>query len=107
MSLSTKILGQLKPSAASLQVCYTVPSAKKVTARVLVCNQGTATTFRIALSKAGASINVAHYVAFDQAITANDSLSSVSFALAATDIVRVYSASGDVSFTVTGLEVDL
>lgn len=108
MATNPKILGQLKPAAAALSVIYTVPSGKKVTARLMVCNQsGAADSFRVALSKAGASIAVAHYIAFGQSIDANDAVSSVAFGLAATDVVRVYSANGDCSFTLSGLEADL
>ena len=100
------ILGQSAPGATTLTATYTVPAAKHATAKVIACNRGAATTFRIALSDAGASIADAHYVAYDQTIDAGDSVSSVAFTVNETDIVRVYSTSGDVSFTVTGIEDD-
>lgn len=108
MSIVAKVLGQLLPSATTLSTLYTAPAGKKVTARLLVTNQaGSPASFRVAISKDGASINGKHYIAYDQAIEANDAVSSVAFALAATDIVRVYSSSGNISFSLTGLEVDL
>jgi hypothetical protein len=106
MARTYGILGQSAPAATTLTAAYTVPSAKHATARVLACNRSTATTFRIALSPAGAAIDNAHYVAYDQAIDANDSVSSVAFTVTETDVVRVYSDSGSVSFSVTGIEDD-
>lgn len=106
MARTYGILGQSAPGATTLTTAYTVPSAKHATARVLVCNRSTATTFRIAVSPGGASIADAHYVAYDQALDANDSVSSVAFTVSASDVVRVYSVSGSVSFSVTGIEDD-
>lgn len=100
------ILAQSAPSALSLTTAYTVPSGKHVTARVLVCNRSAADTFRIAVSPAGAAIQNSHYIAYDQPIDANDSIASAPFTVTATDIVRVYSTNGSISFTVTGIEDD-
>lgn len=100
------VLGQSAPAATTLTDAYTVPAAKHATVRVLVCNRSTATTFRLAVSPAGASIANAHYIAYDQPLEANDAASSVAVTVTAGDVVRVYSASGSVSFTVTGIEDD-
>jgi hypothetical protein len=100
------ILGQSAPGATTLTTAYTVPEARHATARVLVCNRASADTFRIAVSPAGAAIDDAHYVAYDQAIDANDSVSSVAFTVTETDLVRVYSTNGALSFSVTGIEDD-
>lgn len=100
------MLGQAAPSAATLTTAYTVPAAKHATARVLVCNRGAADTFRIAVSPAGASIADAQYLAYGQPIEANDSASSVAFTVSETDVVRVYSTNGTLSFSVTGIEDD-
>jgi hypothetical protein len=100
------VLGQVAPAATTLTAAYTVPLNRHATVRVLACNRGATTSFRIAVSPAGASIANAHYIAYDQPLDANDSVSSVAVTVTATDVVRVYSASGDVSFTVTGIEDD-
>ena len=100
------ILGQSAPGAITLTTAYTVPAGRHATARVLVCNRSSNDTFRIALSPAGASIADSHYVAYGQAITANDSVSSVAFTVTETDLVRVYSTNGTLSFSVTGIEDD-
>lgn len=100
------ILGQSNPDATTLTAVYTVPAGKHATARVLVCNQSTATTFRISLAAAGETDATEQYVAYGQALAANDSVSSVAFTVGATDVVRVYAGTGNVSFTVTGIEDD-
>lgn len=100
------MLAQGAPTAATLTALYTVPAAKHATVRVLVCNRGAADTFRIAVSPAGAAIANAQYLAYDQPLEANDSASSVAFTVAETDLVRVYSTNGTLSFSVTGFEDD-
>ncbi|HMU15843.1 MAG TPA: hypothetical protein PKC95_00230 [Thauera aminoaromatica] len=106
MAKSFGILGQSAPGAASLTTVYTAPALRHATVRVLVCNRSADDTFRIAVSPAGASIDAAHYVAYDQAIAANDSASSVAFTVTGGDLVRVFSTNGALSFSVTGIEDD-
>jgi hypothetical protein len=106
MAKTFGILGQSAPAAVTLATAYTVPAGKHATARVLICNRGADTNFRIALSPLNAAIANQHYIAYGQALAASDSISSVPFTVTATDVVRVYSTSGSVSFTVTGIEDD-
>lgn len=100
------MLGQAAPGAATPADIYTVPSAKHATAKVLVCNRGVADTFRISVAPGGAGTANAQYIAYDQVIDANDSAASVAFTVTATDVVRVYSTLGSLSFSVTGIEED-
>lgn len=106
MAKSYGILGQAAPGATTLSTAYTVPASRHATVRVLVCNRSSSDTFRIAVSPGGAAIDDAHYVAYGQAIAANDSASSVAFTVTGGDLVRVWSANGTCSFSVTGIEDD-
>ena len=106
MAKTYGILGQAAPGAASLTTAYEPAAGRHATVRVLVCNRSADDTFRIAVSPAGASIDAAHYVAYDQAIAANDSASSVAFTVTGGDLVRVFSTNGALSFSVTGIEDD-
>lgn len=101
------MLGQAAPAATTLTTAYDPTSSRHASVRVLVCNRAAADDlFRIAVSPAGAAINDAHYVAYDQFIAANDSVSSVAFTVSDGDLVRVYSTNGSLSFSVTGIEDD-
>lgn len=101
------MLGQSAPAATTLTAAYTVPSAKHGSAKVLIANRSaTPDTFRVAISPNGASIADAHYIAYDEAIGANESKASASFTFGDTDVVRVYSTNGTCSFSVTGIEED-
>ena len=104
MSKRYGILGQASPAAATFAAAYTAPGGRHATVRVLVCNRGSAAVFRVALSPSGTTLATAHYVAYDQLLADNDSASSVAFTVAENDVVRVWSASGEMSFTVTGIE---
>jgi glucose-6-phosphate dehydrogenase assembly protein OpcA len=103
-----KVLGQSSPGAASLTSAYTVPSAKSaVVSTITVANRSaTATSFRIAVRPAGASIADQHYVAYDVAIAGNSTLAlTLGLTLATTDVVSVYATLATLSFGVYGTEI--
>ena len=101
------ILGQAAPGAAVLSSVYTVPANKVATVKVVFANRaGGGTSVRLAVSPNGAGISNEHYVTYDFSLPGNDAVSSVAITLGDGDIVRVYSLSGNVSFTVTGIEQD-
>ena len=103
-----KVLGQSAPAAAAVADLYTVPAATKTTVSTLtVCNRSaTATTFRVAVSPAGATLANQHYIYFDQAIDGNSTFAStIGMTLSATDVIRVYAGTLNLSFSAFGVEV--
>jgi len=97
------ILGQLAPSAATWTDLYTCPASTIAAVRIIVTNRGaTDTSFRAAVSANGDAIVDKHWVAADKGIVGNDTGSTISFVLSATDVVRVYAANANLSFTATG-----
>jgi hypothetical protein len=84
-----------------------VPSASAIVSTLVVCNTASsATTYRIAVRPAGASIALSQYLAFDAALPANDTATlTLGVALAATDVVSVYAASANVAFSAFGVEI--
>jgi glucose-6-phosphate dehydrogenase assembly protein OpcA len=108
MATNYKVLGQSAPSATTATTLYTVPSATEaVASTVFVCNRGSsATTYRIAIRPAGASLANQHYVAFDATVGANDAIAiTVGMTLEASDVVTVYAGNGDLSFNLFGSEI--
>jgi hypothetical protein len=108
MPQAHKVLGQSNPSATTLTTLYTVPSSTQaVCSTITVCNTGSsATTYRIAVRPAGASIATSHYLAYDAAIPANDTATlTLGVTLAATDVISVYAASANVAFAAFGVEI--
>ena len=99
-------LGQSAPGATTLTAAYTVPSSKHATIRVIACNRSTATTIRVSVATDGAGDATSQYVVYDLALGANASMSTAPITVGDTDVVRVYSDSGNVTFTVTGIEQD-
>lgn len=107
MATAYKVLGQLKPSAATLTTLYTVPAdAATVCSTLTVCNlSATATTFRVAVRPAGASIDDKHYVYYDVTIAGNDTFAAtMGITLATTDVVSVYATLATLSFNLFGAE---
>lgn len=108
MATTYKVLGQLNPSATTATTLYTVPSATKtVVSTISVCNQaGTAGTYRIAIRPAGETLAAKHYIAYDSAITANNStMITIGVTLGATDVITVYASSASMSFNAFGSEI--
>jgi hypothetical protein len=108
MATNYKVLGQSAPSATTDTTLYTVPSATEaVASTVFVCNRGSsATTYRIAVRPAGASLANQHYIAYDASINANDAVAiTVGMTLATTDVVTVRAGNADLSFNLFGSEI--
>jgi glucose-6-phosphate dehydrogenase assembly protein OpcA len=108
MATNYKVLGQSAPSATTATTLYTVPSATEaVASTVFVCNRGSsATTYRIAIRPAGASLANQHYIAYDATVDANDAIAiTIGMTLTATDVVTVYAGNGDLSFNLFGSEI--
>ena len=108
MSIVYKVLGQVNPTANTATTLYTVPSANSaIISTVSICNQAaTATTFRLAVQPAGASLVAKHYLNYDTSLPGNDSITvTIGMTLAATDVVSVYAGSATVSFNAFGNEI--
>ncbi len=103
-----KVLGQSAPSATTATTLYTVPSATDaVVSTISVCNRAaTSGTYRIAIRPAGATLANSHYIAYDSAITANNTtFITVGVTLDATDVITVYASSADMTFSAFGTEI--
>jgi hypothetical protein len=108
MATTYKVLGQVNPSATTATTLYTVGAGKSaVVSTIAVCNQAaTSATFRIAIRAAGATLSAEDYIAYDSAITANNStFITIGVTLAATDVITVYASSATVSFNAFGSEI--
>lgn len=108
MAETRKVLGQAFPAAVTLTPLYTVPAGTQaVSSTVAVCEQaGVATTYRISVAIAGAVDTPAQYVSFDSPLQANETKGfTIGMTLGATDVIRVRSASGNVSFNAFGVEL--
>ena len=108
MPTTYKVLGQVAPSATTNTTLETVPSATQaVVSTIAVCNRGgTSATYRIAVRPGGATIADQHYIAFDSAITANNStMITIGITLSATDVITVYASNANLSFSAFGSEI--
>lgn len=108
MATTIKVLGQSNPSAATLTTMYTVPLATEaVGSSIVVCNRdAVATTFRVAVSPAGAGISDEQYLYYDVDINGNDTfIATIGITLEASSIVRVYATLATLSFNLFGQEI--
>ena len=109
MAETYKILGQSAATAASNTVLYTVPAATNtVISSIVICNRnsGANCTYRIAAQTAGAAMANSHYVAFDAPIAALDTVAlSIGITLGATDVIGIYTANSNLTFTAFGTEI--
>jgi len=107
MVTTYKVLGQSNPAATTPTTLYTVPGGTQTVCSTLsVCNTGVATTYRIAVRPAGATLANLHYLVYGATIAASDStLLTLGISLATTDVVTVYAGTADVAFTLFGAEI--
>ena len=103
-----KVLGQSNPSATTATTLYTVPSSTStIVSTITICNQANASdTYRIAIRPAGATLDPKHYIAYNGAIPAYDTISlTIGITLATTDVVTVYAGTSTLSFNLFGSEI--
>jgi hypothetical protein len=100
-------LGQLNPAATTLTAVYTVPALKHSAVTVVASNTGgSAATIRISLAVAGAADNIKQYLVYDLSLGVGESYATSKFTVSASDVIRVYSSTANVSFNVNGIEED-
>ena len=107
MATTYKVLGQNNPSATTATTLYTVPSSTQaVVSTIVIANTSTAATYRIAVRPAGETLATKHYIAYDVALSANDSTAlTLGLTLATTDVITVYASSANVVFSAYGSEL--
>ena len=108
MATTYKVLAQANPSATTETTLYTVPSATySVISTMMICNQtAAAVTYRIAVRPAADSTTAAkHWVVYGATVPASDSTAlTLGLTLAAGDVIRIYTSSANMSFSVFGTE---
>lgn len=97
-------LAQSSPAATTLTDAYTVPTLKHATIEVVACNRSVTTSIRLQHAIGGAASANAQYLLYDFSLPANETKVTARFTVAAGDVVRVYSASGSVTFNINGIE---
>lgn len=104
-----KTLGQSAPAATTLTALYTVPGATQAVGNTLtICNRHASNvpTCRVSVAPAGAADANSQYIMWDVPISpGNPVVLTIGISLAATDVVRVYSSTADLSFSLFGIEV--
>jgi hypothetical protein len=108
MATNYKVLGQVAPLATTATTLYTVPAATEaVVSTITICNRGTtAATYRIAVRPNGDALANTHYIAYDTAVSANDSIGlTLGITLDAADVVTVYASNADLTFALFGSEI--
>jgi hypothetical protein len=87
-------------AATTLTLLYTVPAATSAVVHVLATNRNSGkVAVRIAVAPLGAADAVSHYKLYDYEIPGNDFQPLRSLALKATDELRVYSDTANVTFS--------
>lgn len=99
-------LGQLAPAANTNTDLYIVPANKNATVRIVATNRGAQASVRIWLAIDGAATEDKQYIAYEQIIAGNNSLSTAVLIVGSTDVVRVRASSANISFCCSGIEQD-
>ena len=105
MDSDTVVLAQVSPGAVTETLLYQVPTASRTFVEGLtVCNRSSnAQSLRVSVSAQGAATTLKDYVYFDLPIRANDTLLfEPDFTMSASDVIRIYASSADLSFILYG-----
>ena len=108
MPTAYKVLAQAAPTATSNTDIYTVPAGTEtIISTLVVANRGTAAaSYRIAIRPDAATLANTHYIAFDVAIPASDSVNlTLGLTLNASDVVTVYASTANFTFSIFGSEI--
>ncbi len=108
MATTYKVLGQLKPTAATNTTLYTVPAGTQTVVSSLVITNITndATTINIAVRPTGEAVADKHYIAYNNNLGGYSTrFYTLGITLGATDIISVYDTSGKASFNLFGSEI--
>jgi len=103
-----KVLGQTAPAATTASGIYTVPAATQtVISTVVICNRGaTAATFRLYLRPNDEALVDKHYLVYDAAVAANDTLFlTLGVTCDASDVLYGYASSANLTFQAFGSEI--
>lgn len=101
------VLGQAYPTATALTTLYTAP-ARTTVSSITACNQSSTipANIRISVAIAGAADTAAQYIIYDTVLQSNEARAFViGITLANTDVIRVQSSTGTVSFQAFGVQV--
>ena len=107
MATNNMIMGHLAPAAATPTTLYTVPAGRQANVNIFVTNTHASATdyFRLALVPNGDSIGTDNYIAYQMPVDSGKSLNYTGIALAAEDLISIYTTNGTCSFVATGLEI--
>lgn len=107
MPVAYKVLGQVATAATTDTTLYTVPSATQVVvSSIVVCNRGSAATYRIALRPNGATLANEHYLAYDVTVAASDTVPlTLGITCDAADVFTVRASTANLTFQIFGSEI--
>ncbi len=108
MATTYKVLGQVAPSATTETTLYTCPAATQTIASTLVVANRSASdaTFRVSISLNGAATATKDYIAYDL-VCGGGGINAFTIGITcdASDVVKVYASSADLSFNLFGSEI--
>lgn len=108
MAIAYKVLGQQAPLATTEIAVYIVPaSTEAVASSITITNRGaTISTFRVSIAVGGGATGSKNYLYYELPIAGYDTfIATIGVTLTATDEVRVYASSANLTFQLFGSEI--
>jgi|688.fasta_scaffold747947_2 hypothetical protein len=103
-----KIIAQANPASATYTNIFTASaSAQYLISTVTIANLAAAEgSYRIALRENGQTLSNKHFIAYDTAVPANDSIAlTLGLTINDSDVLTVYASSASIAFGVFGSEI--
>lgn len=106
MAVPIQVIEQAKPAATTPADLYSPGTGRRARVTVTAASQTATDDIRLSIAQGGVATTASQYVAYDLAV-AQDTPFQHEFYLEGSDVIRVYSTAGDVSFTCNGYEDDI
>lgn len=106
MAAPQTIIEQSKPAGTTLTPLYIPGAGRRGRVTVIACAQTATDDIRISIARSGAADATSQYVVYDLAVV-QDLPFQVDLVCEGTDVIRVYSTGGNVSFSAIGYEDDI
>ena len=103
----TPINSQTAPAATTDTDAYTVGTGKVARVSVTICERAGGTpTYRLAILPSGDTLAAKHYIVYDKALAANETVPFGPYFLNAGDSIRAYASDTNTTYLVNGYEND-
>lgn len=107
MANAYEVLGQTTDAATGTALVTVGANTEVIVSTIVICNRAAAAkTFRLYIRPDDEALADKHYIAYDTAIAANDTITlTLGLTMNASDVLYVYGSDANISFSAFGTKI--